>query len=208
MAYRVLDYLSHTDDFTITYELPRNPQERYILWASCDAGFAGCLETRRSQEGYIIMFHGPISWSSRRQNFVTLSTCEAEYVAMVNTAKQMIFLNNVLTCLSCPQTRMIIYEDNNSAIAITNQETSPTSSRTKHLDIRFRWMVEQVQAGLFVPHHIPTNFNIADIMTKALTPEVFNRLISMAQEPRSNPALIVNQEKATTSTPSADDSAD
>lgn len=50
------------------------------------------------------MFHGPISWSSRRQNFVTLSTCEAEYVAMVNTAKQMIFLNNVLTCLSCPQT--------------------------------------------------------------------------------------------------------
>ena len=190
MAYRVLGYLLKTEDFGITYRLPKRPAEQHILHGSCDAGFAGCLQTRRSQEGYIIFYNGgPISWSSKRQAFVSLSTCEAELASLVHAAKQMVFLNKILTELSRPQQRMVIYEDNSAAIKISNQETPSNRSRTKHIDIKFHWLAEQIQAGLLVPHHIPTNYNIADIMTKALSPEVFKRLLQYASELRSNPAL-------------------
>ena len=190
MAYRVLGYLLKTEDFGITYRLPKRPAEQHILHGSCDAGFAGCLQTRRSQEGYIIFYNGgPISWSSKRQAFVSLSTCEAELASLVHAAKQMLFLNKILTELSRPQQRMVIYEDNSAAIKISNQETPSNRSRTKHIDIKFHWLAEQIQAGLLVPHHIPTNYNIADIMTKPLSPEVFKRLLQYASELRSNPAL-------------------
>ena len=193
MAYRILGYLLKTAHFGIRYKLPSRKEEQHILYSSCDAGFAGCLQTRRSQEGHVIFYNGgPISWSSRRQAFVTLSTCEAELASLVQTAKQMLFLNRILSSLSKPQHRMIIYEDNTAAIKLSNQQTPGARSRTKHLDIRFRWVQEKIAAGLLRPLHIPTNYNIADLLTKALSPEVFNRLIQLATEPRSNPALIHN----------------
>ena len=191
MAYRVLGYLSSTKDLTITYKQPTSSTERHILSAYCDAGYAGCPHTRRSQEGHVILFNGgPISWCSKRQPFVSLSTCEAELVSLVNTAKQLIFFNKLLTFLRQPQTRIIIYEDNMAAITISEQEASPSTSRTKHMDTRFHWLQQYIQSGLIKPLYIPSNFNAADMFTKCLSPEIFLKLIELILFPRSNPALL------------------
>ena len=191
MAYRVLGYLASTKDLTITYKQPISTTERHILSAYCDAGYAGCPHTRRSQEGHVILFNGgPISWCSKRQPFVSLSTCEAELVSLVNTAKQLIFLNKLLTFLRQPQTRIIIYEDNMAAITISEQEASPSTSRTKHMDTRFHWLQQYIQSGLIKPLYIPSNFNAADMFTKCLSPEIFLKLIELILFPRSNPALL------------------
>ena len=191
MAYRVLGYLSGTKDLAIKYELPTSPQERHILSAYCDAGYAGCPQTRRSQEGYIVFLNGsPIFWKSSRQPWVTLSTCEAEMCALVNAAKQVLFLSKLLTYLAQPQHRIIIYEDNTSTISISEQTASPTSSRTKHMDTRLHWLKEQIQEGILKPMYIPTHLNVADIFTKCLSPDIFSRLVKLILSSRSNPALI------------------
>ena len=190
MAYRVLAYLLATQDFSIKYTLPPNVTESYTLYGYCDAGFAGDPQTRRSSEGYVIIINGgAISWCSKRQPLVCLSTCEAELVSLVNAAKQMIFLNKILTFLGKPQSRLLLYEDNTSTISISKQQQSTSTGRTKHMDLRIKWIMELASSGLLAPLYVPTAFNVADIFTKSLPPETFNKLVRLILEPRSNPAL-------------------
>ena len=190
MAYRVLGYLLGTQDLAISYTRPSTTQEQNILYGYTDAGFAACPDSRRSQQGHVLLLNGgPISWSSKRQPFVCLSTCEAELVALVDTAKTAVFLNKLLTSLSVGQSRIVIHEDNSSAISISLRQEPVNTSRTKHMDLRVKWLMEQVNSGLIAPLYVPSAVNAADIFTNALSPDIFDRLVQIILSPRCNPAL-------------------
>ena len=95
VAEHVLQYLRDTWNESITYTCgSRNPNE---LWGWVDADWAGDTDTRRSHTGYILMMNGgPISWKSRRQDHVSLSTSEAELVAASQAGQEALYLRETL----------------------------------------------------------------------------------------------------------------
>ena len=108
-----------------------------------------------------------VSWSSCLQPVVSLSTTEAEYIAAVEAGKEIIWMRNLLSefgfTLSSPSHLLI---DNNSAVTVAKNPEH--HGRMKHLDLRYHWLRDTVEAGLISPIHVPTTSQAADILTKAL----------------------------------------
>jgi hypothetical protein len=110
---------------------------------------------------------GAISWSSRLQTIVALSSTEAEYIAAVSAGQEIIWLRNLLSelgyTLSCPST---LHIDNNSALSVAKNPEH--HGRMKHLDLRFYWLRNEVEKETIVMKYLPTEEMPADILTKAL----------------------------------------
>ena len=162
-----------------------------ILVAFSDADWAAEMPGRRSRTGYVIFLNGgPIAWSCRLQPTPSLSTCEAEFFAMCETARELKRLQMLLNELgflqppkpyvkdvgdtSIKNTGSIIFGDNISAVAVGKQ--IGFSSKTRHLDIRLQFLQDWVQKGIVSLVYCPTRFMIADILTKVPGPIIFNLL--------------------------------
>ena len=125
-------------------------------------------EDRKAISGYAFLLDGgAVSWSSKKQEIIALSTTEAEYVASTQAAKEAIWLRSLLGEVfgefSGPTT---LYGDNQSAIALSRDHQY--HARTKHIDIRFhfiRWIVAEGKIKLV---YCPTEDMVADTLTKAL----------------------------------------
>ena len=101
-AEHVIRYLQESWNETITYT--RGSCRVNELWGWVDAGWAGDTDTRRSHTGYILMMNGgPIFWKSRRQDNVSLSTSEAEFVAASQAAQEVVYLRETLRDFGYPQ---------------------------------------------------------------------------------------------------------
>ena len=137
---RVLRYLKDTVNYGILY---RQEGSNECIGYS-DADWAGDVSDRRSTSGYIFMLGGgAISWSSRKQKCVALSTAEAEYVALAGAAQECIWLRQLIAELEgSSQSPMLLYEDNQAAIAMT--KNPQFHGRAKHIDIRHHFVREQV----------------------------------------------------------------
>ncbi|KAJ3494811.1 hypothetical protein NLJ89_g10732 [Agrocybe chaxingu] len=110
---------------------------------------------------------GAVSWSSKKQELVTLSTTEAEYVAATHAAKEAVWLRRLLSELFlAPSVATTLYGDNQSAIALAHG--GQYHSRTKHIDIRYHFIRYIIEAGSIKLIYTPTNEQTADILTKAL----------------------------------------
>ena len=111
---------------------------------------------------------GAISWSSKRQELVALSTTEAEYVAATHAAKEALWLRSLISSIfNAPPPTTTLNCNNQSTIALARD--GQFHARTKHIDIRFhfiRWVVEQGKVAL---QYCPTADMTADVLTKALT---------------------------------------
>ena len=108
-----------------------------------------------------------VSWFSRKQEIITLSTAEAEYVAAMHTAKEAIWLKRLITeTFNFPDDPITLHCDNQSAIALTKDNAH--HSRTKHIDICYHFICYSVQDGKINIIYCPTNKNIADTLTKPL----------------------------------------
>ena len=133
-----------------------------------DADHAGCPDTGRSTSGYVIkMGSGAISWSSRLQTIVALSTTEAEFVAAVSAGQEMLWLRNLLSEFgyehpSASKLRI----DNLSALSVAKNPEH--HGRMKHLDLRFYWLRDEVAKGRIEVVHLRTSDMPADILTKSL----------------------------------------
>jgi hypothetical protein len=143
---RLLRYLRGTIDYGLIYK--RSVSKKAAGFA--DADFAGDPKTRRSTTGMIFMMNGAaILWKTRLQKLVTLSTCEAELVALCETAKEALWLRRLLKDLSLDETgvpasakdegsALNIYEDNKAALAIAHSGIQ--KSRNKHMEVRYFWV--------------------------------------------------------------------
>ena len=171
-AKRILRYLQGTIDYGIFYK----KGEKSSLIGFTDSDYAGDQDDRKSTSGYVFMMgSGAISWSSRKQPIVTLSTTEAEYVAATSCASQAIWLRNVLKELHFSQEGPTsIYCDNNSTIKLSKD--SVLHGRSKHIDVRFHFLRDLTKEKVIDLIYCRSKDQIADLFTKPLKLDAFQKL--------------------------------
>ena len=168
---RIFRYLKGTINLELTYT-----GELKDLTGFSDADWAGDTSTRRSTGGFV--FHigsAAISWQSKRQPTVSLSSCEAELMAQTQATKEAIWLRRLLSDLHIKQTRGAtrVYGDNQGALALARNPQH--HSRTKHIHVQELWCRERQAAGDVNFQYIPTNEQVADVFTKPLPRDAFQR---------------------------------
>ncbi len=123
--------------------------------------------SRRSTTGYVFTLCGtPVVWNSRLQPTVALSTCEAEYMALADAVKELLWLRQILSDLGIPTEGIPLHVDNRGAAQLAENEV--INARTKHIDIRHHFLRQHVKIGTCRLVHIATADNPADLLTKAL----------------------------------------
>jgi hypothetical protein len=171
---RIMRYLKGTLSYGMLYKADDNKNLCLIGWS--DSDYAGDLDDRKSTTGYLYMLgSGAISWSSKKQPIVTLSTTEAEFVAAASCACQGIWLRNVLDFLKQKQQGCtIIYCDNSSSIKLSKNPVM--HGRCKHIDVRFHFLRNLTKDGVIELVHCKTDEQLADLFTKPLKLESFFKL--------------------------------
>ena len=158
-------YLQGTKDLKLVY----GPDASGELFNSyTDAGHGDVKENVRSTSGYVIKVGtAAVSWSSKVQPFVALSTAEAEFIAAVEAGKEIFWMRNILKefgyNITGPST---LYCDNQSAIQVAKNPEH--HGRMKHLDLRFFWLRDTVESGAISISYIPTAEMPVDLLTKPL----------------------------------------
>ncbi|KAK2373607.1 putative mitochondrial protein [Trifolium repens] len=168
---RILKYVNGTSDYGIMYSHCENS----TLYGYCDADWAGSADDRKSTSGgCFFLGTNLISWFSKKQNCVALSTAEAEYVAAGSSCSQLVWMKQMLKEYDVEQDALTLYCDNMSAINISKNPVQ--HSKTKHIDIRHHYIRDLVESKIVVLEHVGTKEQIADIFTKALDAVQFEKL--------------------------------
>lgn len=108
-----------------------------------------------------------MSWRSKKQTCVALSTAEAEYVALASAAQEAMWMRELTSLLGdCPQKAVTIFEDNQSTISMA--KNPPFHGRTKHISIKYHYIREQVEKRAVELKYCPTEETVADMLTKTL----------------------------------------
>lgn len=151
---RIIRYLKGTIDAKLTF----SKASKLNVSGYCDADWAGDLDERLSCTGYVFVSQGgAISWNSKRQSTVALSSAEAEYMSLSACTQEALWFRQLELDLSGQDNVTTIFCDNKSA--------------TKHIDIRHRFVRGSVQDNLVRVEYLPTEEMLADIFTKPLTKE-------------------------------------
>src|SRR6185437_1734920 len=162
-------YLKGTLDFKLTYS--PDPSSPSLFTAYSDADHGGCRDSGRSTGAYVVkMGTGAISWSSKLQSIVALSTTEAEYVAACSAGTEVKGLRNLFSELGYDLSSIPspLFIDNQSALSVSKNPEH--HGRMKQLDLKYFWLREAVEDGMISVHYCPTEKMPADLLTKALTP--------------------------------------
>lgn len=162
---RVIRYLKGTCDakLWLSSELHRKK-----MWTFSDADWAEDKQDRKSNSGMIVLLNGgAIAWSCRKQDMVTLSSAEAEYVAITEASKEALWISRVAKHFGIEvEMPLTIFTDSQSAIAMT--ESQRFSNRTKHIDTKFHFIKDLKEKGIVKLEYFPTSTNIADMLTKPM----------------------------------------
>nr|GEY60543.1 retrovirus-related Pol polyprotein from transposon TNT 1-94 [Tanacetum cinerariifolium] len=160
---RIFRYLRGTINRGLWY--PKYSSVALIAFA--DADHTGCQDTRRSTSGSL-QFIGEklISWSSKRQKSAAISSTEAEYIALSRCCSQILWMRSQLTDYGLGFNKIPMYCDNKSAIALCCNNVQ--HSRSKHIDIRYHFIKEQVENGVIELYFINIEYQVVDLFTKAL----------------------------------------
>ena len=174
--FRVIKYVLDTEN----YGLKMAPKSKgkgkmFDIETFCDSDFAGDKETRISIAGYVIYLCGvAISWRSKAMRHVTLSSSEAEYVSLSEAAKEVKFIVQVIESMGIEVEKpVVIRVDNIGAIFMANNVT--TSNRTKHVDVRYRYVNEFVEDGFVKIVFVRSEENDSDGFTKNLGGELHDK---------------------------------
>nr|GEV83482.1 hypothetical protein [Tanacetum cinerariifolium] len=169
---RIFCYLQGTINTGIWY----SKDSSFELIGFLDADYAGCKDTFKSTSGEA-QFLGEklVSWSSKKQDCTALSTAEAEYVSLSACCAQVLWMRAQLTDYGFHFNKIPIYCDSKSAIAISCNPVQ--HSRTKHIDVHYHFIKEHVEKGTIKLYFVKTNYQLADLFTKALPADRFNYLV-------------------------------
>ena len=171
-AKRILRYLKQTKDLNLTYV--RDSPDAIVGYS--DADWTGDVQDRRSTSGNVFLLGGgAITWCSRKQSSVALSTVEAEYMALSVATQQAIWLRHLLEELGVTNTGpTLIYENKQGAISMAKNPVF--HKRTKQVLIRFHFVREAVEQGTITLEYCRTDDMLADTFTKALARDQFEKL--------------------------------
>jgi transposase InsO family protein len=169
----VIGYINNTIDYGLTYSRDADLSPSAFV----DADYGGCKDTRRSTSGYVFtMSGGAVSWSSKRQATVALSTVEAEYVAMSRCAQQLVWMHSWLDEVMIEHsTPGIIRGDNRGAIALTRN--SRDHGKVKHIDIRHHYIRDLIKSNAILIEQVSSVENLADLFTKPLPRDHHHRFL-------------------------------
>ena len=170
-AKRVLRYLKGTPDLFVRYS------KDFTLHGYSDASHSDDPNNSRSVSGYLYMFAGgPVTWSSKKQPVVALSSCEPEYIALAYASQGAVYLSELLSELTFPQFSTVqMSEDNMGALQLSG--TTAFSSRTKHICTRYHFLRELVASNKIIVSHVKTTDQLADIFTKFLDYPKFKAIL-------------------------------
>ncbi|XP_043483599.1 secreted RxLR effector protein 161-like [Leptopilina heterotoma] len=172
---RIFRYLIGTRNYGLVFG---NSGSTLNLLGFTDADYAGCIQTRKSRSGFVFLLNGgPISWSSKRQDVVSLSTAEAEYIALANGTKEAIWLRRMLNKLGIKCETAPIYVDKQSAIKLS--KNSEFHQRSKHIDVRFHFIRDVIGRKDIEVKYVMSKDQLADIFTKPLPKQQFVYLREM-----------------------------
>ncbi|GJX16739.1 retrovirus-related pol polyprotein from transposon TNT 1-94 [Tanacetum coccineum] len=169
---RIFRYLKGTINLGLWYL----KDSGFDLIAYSDADHAGCHLDRKSTSGSV-QFLGDklVCWSSKKQNCVSISTAESEYVAVSGCCAQVLWMRTQLTDYGFFFDKVPIYCDSKSAIAISCNPVQHT--RTKHIDVRYHFINDHVEKGTIELYFVGTEFQLADLFTKSLPEARFKFLV-------------------------------
>ncbi|XP_077861468.1 uncharacterized protein LOC144341681 [Saccoglossus kowalevskii] len=168
---------------TLDCELCYRKCETLKLIGYSDPDWASSTDDRHSTTGYCFSLSktGPlISWKSRKQPTVALSSCEAEYIALAATVQESLYLIQLLSDIDgdYKYSHAYILEDNQGTISLAKNPVH--HQRSKHIDIRYHFISSEVNSGKIVIVYCPTGDMVADIMTKPTTKfklQMFNNFL-------------------------------
>ena len=166
-AKHLLRYLNGTKQLGLVYSAPSDRVN--ILWGYVDSDWAGCPDSRKSTSGYALMLNGAaISWKSKRQSVIALSSAEAEFVAASSMVQEVIYTRRILERLGFPQPEPTpVFEDNRTCIAWSEGSVGG-SDRAKHIDLRAHFVHDAVDKKFLKLVPIDSASNVADQLTKPL----------------------------------------
>jgi hypothetical protein len=168
---RILRYLVHTPKFGLWY--PKG--STFDLIGYSDADWAGCKIDRKSTSGTCqFLGRSLVSWASKKQNSVALSTAEAEYIAAGHCCAQLLWMRQTLRDYGYKLTKVPLLCDNESAIRMADNPVE--HSRTKHIAIRYHFLRDHQQRGDIEIAYVSTKEQLADIFTKPLDEKTFTKL--------------------------------
>lgn len=161
---RVLRYLKATINYKLTFK-----RDDSDIIGYCDADWANQTDDRRSCTGYVFLFQGAaISWGSKRQQTVALSSTEAEYMSLAASVQEAMWLKQLQEEF-WPELKnkpTIMFCDNQSCISLSGNESY--HARSKHIDVRYHFIREKIAANQVLVEYMKTEDMIADVLTKGL----------------------------------------
>nr|GFB51592.1 copia protein [Tanacetum cinerariifolium] len=170
---RILKYLRRT----VNRGLWHLKDSSIALTAYADTDHAGCQDTRRSTSGSMkLLGDRLVSRSSKRQKSAAISSTKAKYIALSGCCAQILWMRSQLTDYGIGFNKISMYCDNKSAIALCCNKVQ--HSRSKHINIRFYFIKEQVENGVVELYFVNMDYQLADIFTKALGRERINFFIN------------------------------
>ncbi|KAJ9546514.1 hypothetical protein OSB04_019057 [Centaurea solstitialis] len=170
---RIFRYLKGTPYYGIWY--PKGLG--FELQAYTDVDYGGCNMDRKSTSGHLqFLGNKLVSWASKKQQCVSTSTAESEYVAAASCCSQVLWMQSQLRDYGLEYKKIPIYCDSKSAIAISANPVQ--HSKTKHIDIRYHFLKDNVEKENIELYFVNTEYQLADLFTKALDEKRFKFLIS------------------------------
>jgi hypothetical protein len=170
---RVFRYLRGIASYGLCYE-GRLELDRVVdIHGFVDADWAGDLDRRRSTSGYVFnLFGGAISWMSKRQAVVGLSTIEAEYMEATHASKEAIWLQRLCSGIGLVQQAIRIECDSQSANFLAKNPAY--HSKTKHIDVQYHFVRDMIEEKKVSLMEVNTLKNVADSLTKSVSTEKFS----------------------------------
>jgi hypothetical protein len=175
-SFRVIKYLLKTIDISLILDA----KSQTPLRAYTDANWGENRTDRKSTTGYICqVFSSTISWSSRRQSVVATSTTESEFYALAETVKEIKWLKSLLNDFDIFIEQPIpIHIDSQSCMKMVENEKF--SNRTKHIDVRYHFVKDELEKQTISLTYEPSETNIADMLTKPLRSTKISQLREIA----------------------------
>nr|GEX06726.1 retrovirus-related Pol polyprotein from transposon TNT 1-94 [Tanacetum cinerariifolium] len=190
----IFRYLKDTTNMGLWY--PKDTSFKLTAFSNLD--HAGCLDSRKSTSWGIQFLGGDklVTWSSKKQDCTSISSAEAEYVSLSACCAQVLWMRTQLTDYGFHFDKISMYCDSKAAIAISCNPVQ--HSRTKHIDIRYHFIKEKVEKGIIELFFVKTEYQLADLFTKALSEDRFKYLVKrlvQTDEPTHSGTTIVEVPK-------------